>query len=337
MQHSVKSWVLSLVLLAGGDEVRAQLKADPASVDLGRQKQEQTVSTEVKLTNPGATPVVITATTADCSCTVAKPERDHLAPGESTLLRLSVKTQSYQGALRRVVRVQTSAGELTIPIDLTVIAYEHWTVLPATIVMPPGQRGSESLTHATLNYTGEGKAGLGKLTSTPDYIEVTTATQDGRKFDLTFKKRPDAPGGNHSIKVTLETTDTVDPRVSIHVFLPNAADSSGKADAAGDSPAPKVALRVIPTPIVLPTVTVGQRSVREITLQGWTSKAEPRLTLNRGQVKLLSRQAGEMHYEVSLTPAMPGPFNGVLRVFDGERLLFESVVILRAEPQASGK
>jgi len=193
MQHSVKSWVLSLVLLAGGDEVRAQLKADPASVDLGRQKQEQTVSTEVKLTNPGATPVVITATTADCSCTVAKPERDHLAPGESTLLRLSVKTQSYQGALRRVVRVQTSAGELTIPIDLTVIAYEHWTVLPATIVMPPGQRGSESLTHATLNYTGEGKAGLGKLTSTPDYIEVTTATQDGRKFDLTFKNVPMRP------------------------------------------------------------------------------------------------------------------------------------------------
>jgi hypothetical protein len=162
------------------------------------------------------------------------------------------------------------------------------------------------------------------------YLAVTSSSEDGRKFELAFKKRPDAPAGNHSIKVTLETSDAIDPRISLNVFLPNATNAGSSSTT--DTPAPKVALRIIPTTIVLPTGTVGQRSTREITLQGWTSKTEPRFTLNQGQVTLLSRQAGEIRYEVAMTPTRPGSFNNVLRVFDGERLLLESTVILRAEP-----
>jgi len=335
MFYRVRIWVVAVVLLFGLAEVRAQITTDPARIDLGRLKQDITATAEVQVRNTGTQPVDLIGTSADCGCTVATLKTKTLAPGEGTALGISVQTRNYQGIVHRTVRVQTSAGEITVPVDMTVIAYEHWTITPWTVVMPAGQKAAESIAHATLNYTGNGKATLGKITCTPEYLEIRTSSEDGRQFDLSFKKRSDAPVGNLSIKVALETSDTTDPRVSLNVFLSN-TDGVDSAATAG-SPAPKVALRIVPTTILLPTVTVGQRSTREITLQGWTSKAEPRLMLSHGTAKLLSRQAGELNYEVAVTPTRPGAFNSLLRVFDGERLLIESTVILRAEPANSNK
>lgn len=329
MLYRTRFWILSVVLLAALAEARAQVKAEPALIDLGKLKQDVTATAEVLLRNVGAQPVELTGASADCGCTVATLKTKSLAPGESTMLGLSVQTRNYQGIIRRTVRVQTSAGEVTVPVDMTVIAYEHWTITPTAVVMPMVQKEAEPAAHATLTYTGEGKAKFGKIICAPDYLEVNTASDDGRKFELTFKKRSDAPVGNHSIKVTVETSDAVDPRLSLNVFLPNATNANNSSTT--DTPTPKVALRIIPTTIMLPTVTVGQRSTREITLRGWTSKTEPRLTLNQGQVTLLSQQAGELHYEMAMTPTRPGSFNSVLRVFDGERFLLESNVIIRAE------
>lgn len=143
------TWLVALILVVGFAEARAQVKAEPARLDLGKLKQDVTASAEVQLIKAGAQPVELMGTSADCGCTVAILKTKTLAPGEHTALGISIQTRNYQGILHRNLRVQTSAGDVTIPVDMTVIPYEHWTLTPATVVMPPSVKDQAAIAQAT--------------------------------------------------------------------------------------------------------------------------------------------------------------------------------------------
>jgi hypothetical protein len=315
-----------VVFLNGAVEVRAQLKADPARVDLGWQKQNITATTDVRLTNAGVGPIVIIDAHADCGCTVATLKKKTLDPGESTSLTIAVQTHTYQGVLHRSVQVQTTSGNVTIPVELTISPYKHWMVTPSSAVLPPSLKGAVVSTKITLQYSGAAKAEIRKINSSPAWVDASAITTDGKTFDITLVKRADAPAGNHTVTVALETNDPADPHLVLSVFVPDAIANTANQTTR------KIALRVIPNPIILPKVKVGTPSKLEITLQGWYGKSEPRLTLRRGQTKRLGQQGNEIRYEVSVTPTMPGAFSGLLRVFDGEKIELETAVMLRAEP-----
>jgi hypothetical protein len=144
--------MLILALVVGRVELRAQLRAEPDGVELGRRKQEETVTSEVLLINSGPTPIAIVNTHADCSCTVAMPEKSTLDPGEKTVLRVSVRTQTFQGPLRRLVSVETSAGVVSIPITLTLVAYDHWIPSPSVVVMLSSQKTRFPVVPITSNW-----------------------------------------------------------------------------------------------------------------------------------------------------------------------------------------
>jgi hypothetical protein len=332
MANVIRSWVLVVSLMAGVAAARAQVHAEPTRVDLGKLKQDVVASAEVQLINTGTQPIELLSTNADCGCTVATLKTKRLAPGEHTALGISVQTRNYQGVIHRTVRVQTSAGDLTIPVDMMVIPYEHWTVTPPTVVMPTSLKGQAASIKSSLQYTGDGKAEIGKISCAPAWLDVTSSTEDGKKFTVNLAKKSEAPAGNHTIKVTLQTNDPVDPRLILNVFLPISTSADAANNSGNSSTAKLVALRVVPSPIILPTVKVGQASTHEFTVQGWRGATAPRIELPRAQVKLVRRQADELGYEISLTPTRPGPAMPVMRVFDGEKLELEVPVILRAEP-----
>jgi len=311
----IKPALFSLLFVVAGGEARAQLKAEPASLDLGKHQQEQSVAAEVKLTNAGGAPLEILSVIADCSCTAATPEKRTLAPGESTPLKISVETRAYQGALHRNVHVQTSAGELLIPIVLNVSLYKSWTLNPSVIVLPSSSRGHEGTLQVTLQYTGGDKVTLGKIASAQSWLDATAASDDGKTFTITLVKRADAPAGNHPVKVGVETTDPDEPQLTLNVFIPVTS-----------------ALRITPNPVVMPTVKVGQPSSREIVIHGWSETDDPRLELSQGTARKLSREGGQVHFELSIAPGLPGPLTQLLRIYHGESLEAEIPVILRAEP-----
>jgi len=298
-----------------GVDAWAQLTADPASLNLGRQPQEKSVNAEVNLTNTGSEPLEILAVTADCSCTVATLEKRKLSPGESTPLKISVETRAYQGQLHRNIHVQTSAGEVTLPIELTVSLYKSWALSPSVVVLPPSQKGREATLTVALQYTGADKASLGKITCVPSWLTATATSQDGKTFLIALVKRADAPSGNHTVKVTVETSDPVEPQLTFNVFVPISS-----------------VLRITPNPVVLPTVKVGQPAMREIVIHGWGKVSEPRLELARGSVRLLEREGERLHFEINVTPEVSGPLTQLLRIYDGQSLEAEIPVILRAEP-----
>jgi hypothetical protein len=319
VRNLVKPALISLLLLVVAD-LRAQLKSEPAALDLGQRKQEQVVISEVKLSNAGSTTIEITGVFADCSCTVATPEKRLLAPGESTPMKISIETRAYQGAIHRNVRVQTSVGELIIPIELTVSLYKSWLLEPATIVMPPSQKGHEASMLVALKYSGDGKATLGKISCTPAWLEVVPSGADGIMYSLKFVKKADAPAGNHTVKVVVETSDPEESSLTFNVFVPITS-----------------ALRIMPNPAVLPTVKVGQPTVREIVVHGWNGTDDPRLELTLGQAKILGREGDKVRFEISVTPPAPGPLTQLLRIYDGDKLEAEIPVILRAEPADKNK
>ena len=315
MPNFLKPALFSLFVLVGVGDAQAQLKAVPSSLNLGRRPQQQSVAAEVILTNAGSGPLEIIGVNADCSCTAATPEKHQLASGESTLLKIVVETRTYQGLVHRNVHVQTSAGELGIPIELTVSLFKSWQLNPAVIVLPPSQKGREATMPVTLEYTGSEKASLGEITSTPAWLEATATSADGKVFTLNFVKRADAPAGNHTVKVVVENSDKTEPQLTFNVFVPVTS-----------------ALRVTPNPVVLPTIKVGQSASHEIVINGWSGTGEPRLELTRGQARKLEQESGRFRFEIVITPSAPGPLTQLLRIYDGESLEAEVPVILRAEP-----
>lgn len=311
----VRPILFSLFLLVFAVDAHAQLKAEPAGLDLGQRRQEQVATSEVKLTNTGSSALEITGVIADCNCTVATPEKRSLAPGESIAMKIAVETRAYQGTLRRNVRITTTQGELVIPVVLSVSLYKSWQLEPTAIVIPPSLRGRETSMPVALRYTGSGKATLGKITCTPAWLEVVPVSGDGGLFTLKLVKRADAPAGNHTVKVAVETSDPEESNLVFNVFVPVTS-----------------ALRIMPNPAVLPTVKVGQPTMREIVVHGWIAAGEPRMELSLGQVNALARDGDKLRYEISVTPIASGPLTQLLRIYDGEKLEAEIPVILRAEP-----
>ena len=278
------------------------------------------MTAEVTLTNAGNGPLEIVAVTADCSCTAATPDKRTLAPSESTPLKISVQTRSYLGTLHRNVRVQTSAGELTIPIELIVSPYKSWQLEPAVALIPPSPKGREAKLQIALKYLGAEKMSVSKIVCTPSWLDASATSEDGKTFTIALVKPADAPAGNHSVKLVVETSDKGEPLLTLNVFVPVTSDT-----------------RITPNPVVLPTVKVGQPTTREIVIHGWTGSGEPRLELSLGQARKLESEGGRLHFEVAITPVAPGPFTQLLRIYDGEKLETEIPVLLRAEPSDSAK
>ncbi|MFT3869948.1 MAG: DUF1573 domain-containing protein [Nibricoccus sp.] len=320
MKKPVTFLSLVLFLLAGSVSMFAGLQADPAAVDLGRRQQEQTIAFEVKLVNNGKAPLEILSVRADCSCTAAAPGKRTLAPGESTPLQGSVETRGYIGRLRRNVLVQTSAGELTIPIDLNISLFKNWSLEPSTIIVPPSPKGQVAEVKATLQHFGNGRVQLGKITCAPDWLQAVSKSDDGKNFQLQFIKPADAPAGNYTVKVAVATNDSAEPNISFNVFVPITST-----------------LRVSPNPVVFPTVKAGQKTVREITIVGWTGGGTPQLVLQLGEARLIDHENGKFRYELTVTPANPGPFTQLMRVYDGDKLEAELPLIARAEPVEAPK
>lgn len=292
----------------------AQLVADPARVDFGRQRQDQQLNLDVDIRNTGDTSLELVSTDTDCRCTAASLDKKSLAPGEHATLRVSLYTRTYIGKIDRVVVVRTNAGDLTIPVSVDVAQFDRWTVTPYPLIMRPSQRGKDAFIDIALRHSG-GTTEITKVETGLPWLLAQTTSSDGEQFQIKLLKRADAPAGNYTAKITVASKDPAEPSIAFEVFVPI------------NSP-----MRVSPSPVILPTVKVGQASLREITLQGYAGSEPPRLEVADGTVRLIDQDVDTFKFEVSLTPKKPGPTTQLLRVYDGDRLELEVPVMYRAEP-----
>jgi len=301
--------------LAISGRLAAELVPEPATVDLGRQKQQVTASAVVKLTNAGKTPVEILRVSADCSCTAATPKETKLEPGQSTSLEVSFETRSYQGEIHRRVLVQTSEGDVTVPLKAVVSEYDNWVLGSHMVVFGPSRKGERAEASITLQYTGSEKAQVKELRPTEPWLTAEVAESREGSTRIKIVKEANAPAGNLQPRIRVLTTDTKEAELSISVF---ASVTSNVA--------------VSPSPILMPRTKVGQKVTFPVRITGWDSTADPRGELPEAEAKLRARDGRDALMDIFVVPERAGTWTKLLRIFAGDQLELEVPVIIQAEP-----
>jgi hypothetical protein len=73
--------------------------------DFGTISQDQKVTTDFTFTNTGKSELNIRATKANCGCTVSNPDKDTLAPGESSKISVTFNPRGRRGKQSKVITV----------------------------------------------------------------------------------------------------------------------------------------------------------------------------------------------------------------------------------------
>ncbi len=121
----IRWFLLSVLIGVALSSARAEakpplLEMQPAALDLGTAQQGQVLKGSVKITNRGSEPLMILSADASCDCTSVTPGKTVLATGESTTLAIKSETRTYQGLIRRMIIVRTSANDFAIPLTVFV-------------------------------------------------------------------------------------------------------------------------------------------------------------------------------------------------------------------------
>ena len=82
-----------------------RLQLDKTNFDFGKVKEGTTVETEFVITNTGKQELNIRSTKANCGCTVSTPEKDTLAPGESSKIKVTFDTRGRRGNQYKTVTI----------------------------------------------------------------------------------------------------------------------------------------------------------------------------------------------------------------------------------------
>ena len=125
-------WLLAAALLAGGagsgraeEQKTPRIRVEPEAFDFGKALPAKTLRKEFTLSNFGDEALVIENVSTTCGCTAALASDTKLAPGSSTVLRVTLETRSYTGKLEREVLVRSNDPKtplLTVKVSATVEA-----------------------------------------------------------------------------------------------------------------------------------------------------------------------------------------------------------------------
>lgn len=305
--HAVSFFATASIVWAG-------LSATPGTVDFGKRRQEITVGQKVTLTNAGKETVEITRVAADCSCTAATPAKTTLQPGESTELEVNFETRSYQGEVHRRILVQTTEGDLIIPVQALVSAYDDWVLSAPLAILPPSNRGETTSVTIDLEYTGKGSAEVKDLVPAVPWLSAKVAEHEGNHWKIKIDKAKNAPGGNHQPKIAVRTSDAHEPEVAIGTFASVYST-----------------LDVRPNPLLMPTGKVGEPVMMPFSIAGWEPKEDPRWEIEGGKVTQRDRDGRDVLLSIEVTATRPGTSTRLLRIFAGDDLEAEVPVILRVE------
>jgi hypothetical protein len=119
------------LVAAAGAGARAEqaktprIRVEPEAFDFGKALPDKTLRKEFTLSNFGDAALVIENVSTTCGCTAALASDTKLAPGASTVLRVSLETRSYSGKLERQVLVRSNDPKtplLTVKVSATVEA-----------------------------------------------------------------------------------------------------------------------------------------------------------------------------------------------------------------------
>lgn len=289
--------VLSVVILAvvtagfcSPARAGASLTFSPATLDLGRQTQNQLIEREVMLVNSGDAPLEILKVVADCGCTTPTLKETTLAPGASAPLAVRFDTRSYVGDVRRRIQLSTSAGFYTLELSTKVSPWKDWELAPLPVMVPPSLMDQTVSAEVSVIYHGALPAvALTSVSTDLPWLTAQLKPADKGLPAISLSKSIEAPVGTHTATLTLATSDPAQPVLTATVLV------------AVVSP-----VRIAPSPIVLPRSAAGTEVSATFKVLGWNEPAPPELQSEHGTLSYLGETGGEHTFRISRTAESAG-------------------------------
>lgn len=88
-----------------------RVEIEPEEFDFGSLPQHDKVVHEFTVTNTGTEELEIRRIATSCGCTAALASDRSVAPGESTILRVTLETRKYKGVVEKSVSIATNDRE----------------------------------------------------------------------------------------------------------------------------------------------------------------------------------------------------------------------------------
>lgn len=82
-----------------------RLQLEKSNYDFGTINEGEIVKTDFVFTNTGKSPLNIRETQANCGCTVSNPEKETLAPGESSKITVTFNSKGRRGRQQKMVTI----------------------------------------------------------------------------------------------------------------------------------------------------------------------------------------------------------------------------------------
>ncbi|GAB4129719.1 MAG: DUF1573 domain-containing protein [Ignavibacteriales bacterium] len=212
----------------------AKISAVEPKYDFGEITEGQRVSHEFVVKNEGDETLEIRKINASCGCTAAQPDKDRLAPGESTKIKVFFDSSNRQGKQVKYVYVMTNDQanpqirlEFTCDIQPRLVS-DTKEVNGARLIITPNKfdfgdvkEGKIVSTNIFLKNIGNSQLVISSINSSSDNIKTsinTTKLNQNEnavmKVELDTSKR----AGKFTRTITISANDSVEPNQTIVIF-----------------------------------------------------------------------------------------------------------------------
>lgn len=220
--------------------------AEP-TYDFGEVDEDQKVEHVFIVSNNGEAPLENIATQTSCGCTVAKLERNSLAPGEEAKISATLSVKGRQGELSKTILVYS--GDKNNPVDKITLTLKGSVTAP--IMYEPRMFNFGKVMGAppepvkiVVRSPKEPFKILSATCSEPSITVTHNVLEEGKSYELVATMASLPPAGTLNAVVTIETDHPKRPKLIITAF----ADITGPIDVSprtivfrqSDDPAQKV-------------------------------------------------------------------------------------------------
>ena len=189
-------WLIGWLTVA---VLAAQPELAPNKVNFGVKGQHQILEETLTLSNPGPSTLTVSTVEGSCDCTSAEIDRKSVPAGGSARIRLLVATGEFEGDVRRELFVHTTAGDVRVPILMTISKYPDWAVNPTSVTFGQAQPDAD-LGTVTLRYVGPAKNSYKPSAVISGTVAVSVRAEPTSNNVYQFKLRSLAGKGNQAVR-----------------------------------------------------------------------------------------------------------------------------------------
>ncbi|MHB9008402.1 MAG: DUF1573 domain-containing protein [Limisphaerales bacterium] len=258
--------------------------------DFGKIVGGETVRHEFVFTNRGDRLLEIASVRPDCGCTPTGKWSRQVAPGGRGVIPIEFLTASFKGPVEKTLKVTSNDPDHPAT-SLTVRATVWWPieVTPdfAMLRVVPGLDSNAPVVLRIKNHLDE-PLELGQPESNHRSIAAQLRTLTlGREFELVVRAVPPLSSGNAFGRITLTTSQTNKPTLSIPAYV-----------------VPQPAVAISPSRALLPSPPLNSVVTQVVTITGHGAKplelSEPKLNADGPALELREVEVGT-RFEIVMT------------------------------------